>query len=69
MFEKIGYVEITADMIGFNMNNIVKVWVNENFGKNYPEYEYENDKDSSLLFGMINNILKIVSQYSVPAFQ
>lgn len=37
IFERQGPIHITADMIGLNTAGKVKVWLNENFAKNYPD--------------------------------
>ena len=36
MFKKVGPVNVTAKMIGINIDGEVKAWINEDFSKNYP---------------------------------
>lgn len=42
MFQKTGYFEVSTDMIGVNKNGKVKVWVNRNFSKNFPDFNKIN---------------------------
>lgn len=34
-----GSFDVTEGMVGFNRDNQVKVWLNENFAQNHPEIE------------------------------
>ena len=38
MFEKTGYFEVSSDMIGINKQGKVKVWINRNLSKNFPDF-------------------------------
>ena len=38
MFEKTGYFEVSSDMIGINRQGKVKVWINRNLSKNFPDF-------------------------------
>lgn len=40
IYEKVGYLEVNDEMIGFTRGNECRVWLNENFSKNQPESEY-----------------------------
>lgn len=38
MFSKTGYFEVSSDMIGINNEGKVKVWINKNFSKSFPDF-------------------------------
>ena len=38
MFEKTGYFEVSPDMIGINRQGKVKIWINKNLSKNFPDF-------------------------------
>lgn len=39
LYEKVGYFDITEEMIFMDKMGRVKVWMNPNLSKNYPYYE------------------------------
>lgn len=39
LYEKVGYFDITEQMIFFNQQGKVKVWMNPNLSKHHPNYE------------------------------
>jgi hypothetical protein len=38
VFERTGYFDITLDMICVNKEALVKIWLNSNLSKIYPEF-------------------------------
>lgn len=60
MFQKTGYFEVSSDMIGINKQGKVKVWVNKNFSKNFPEFNKIDHNKSEQDF--ILELLKITQQ-------
>jgi hypothetical protein len=39
LYEKVGYFDIQEEMIFINRKGEVKVWMNANLAKNYPNFE------------------------------
>lgn len=42
MFSKTGYFDVSPDMMGVTKQGKVKVWVNKNFSKSFPEFNKIN---------------------------
>ena len=36
LFEKVGPIEVSGEMIGVNVEGKVKAWLNKDWSKNYP---------------------------------
>jgi hypothetical protein len=51
--------QITDKMIGFTQSGQTKVWVNENFGMNYPAYYVKDTKLNEST--VINNLLNVLN--------
>lgn len=60
MFPKTGYFDISPDMIGINKQGKVKIWINRNLSKNFPEFNKINHNKQEPEF--ISIIIKIIEE-------
>lgn len=58
MFQKTGYFQVSPEMIGINKLGKVKVWVNKNFSKNFPDFNKIDLNKSEVDFLLL--MLKVI---------
>jgi hypothetical protein len=84
LFDKVGYFEPTESLIGVNQQGIVKIWLNENLAKSYPETLFGDDdrSEGNMVIRVVNiihantdgptqpeNILDTMRRNSVSTFR
>lgn len=47
LYEKVGYFDIVEEMVFITRRGEVKVWMNANLAKNYPNYDKNSPKNTS----------------------
>ena len=47
LYEKVGYFDIVEEMIFITRRGEVKVWMNANLAKNYPNYDKNSGNNPS----------------------
>lgn len=61
MFLKTGYFKVFSDMIGINKQGKVKVWVNKNFSKNFPDFNKIDHNKSE--FDFVIDLIKVIEAH------
>jgi len=46
LYEKVGYFDIVEEMVFITRRGEVKVWMNANLAKNYPNYDKNSNNPS-----------------------
>ena len=59
MYSQYGYFDVEPEMICFSKEGFVKVWLNQNLSKNYPENIF-NERKNKTFEMFVENVVKMI---------